>query len=645
MYPTPQPSSSLRRGESGVALIAALIILVLISAMLIGFMAMINSDTRAMMQNRDQTTAYAAAHGGLEQLTASLGQLFATNYRPTNAQVNALVATAPTFPASLGISFVSPGGGSGYTINFQDTTPADGFPDTEPNPRHITEGPYQGLQGVATPFTIEVTARTTNGGEARMRREMFTMLIPAFQFGVFSDNDLSFFAGPTFDFGGAVHTNRNLFLAEGNGNTLWLRDRVTAVGEVVRLNLSNGWLTSHQLHRHVNIARYSGDTTGDTLLTTEGSWAASTPQLPPLPVPGVTPAPGENSSPAWTTTSVTKFRGNLKNARTGARPLVLPLVQMGAQPIDLVRRPLVNSNEDIAQPTIFGQRYFARASLRILLSDNAADLANLPGVTATAPVDLSTLLGAAGGGAAWYANAANRAGRGCACPANRLVEPGERPIRIKFPGWWRQRRPVLSWHRRAMPTARHKVAAPATTTRASAAGMRPAPVSSPVSSRSSCSAPTGPGSTSRRRSWAWASPAAGSRVAIRATRVNGFVMNNTTYYLNDYVWGSAPDNGVAKAAQSCPNDISPNAVIRIQRVRDDHNPMRPCGFAAAGHREPEPEPVRLHPERDVRSARGQPARHQRDDTGDDVSRRRGALHRARHAERRAVVRRADRRQR
>jgi len=111
MYLTPQRSSSSRRGESGVALIAALIIMVLISAMLIGFMAVVNSDTRAMVQNRDQTTAYAAAHGGLEQLTASLGQLFATNYRPTNAQVNALVATPPTFPASLGISFVAPGGG------------------------------------------------------------------------------------------------------------------------------------------------------------------------------------------------------------------------------------------------------------------------------------------------------------------------------------------------------------------------------------------------------------------------------------------------------------------------------------------------------------------------------------------------------
>jgi len=127
MYPTQQPSSSVRRGESGVALIAALIILVLISAMLIGFMAMVNSDTRAMVQNRDQTTAYAAAHGGLEQLTANLGQLFATNYRPTNAQVNALVATQPTFPASLGISFVSPGGGSGYTINYADTARASRY--------------------------------------------------------------------------------------------------------------------------------------------------------------------------------------------------------------------------------------------------------------------------------------------------------------------------------------------------------------------------------------------------------------------------------------------------------------------------------------------------------------------------------------
>ena len=84
-----------RSGEAGVALLAALLVMLLMSAMLVGFTALIMSDQKAGFRNRDQTMAYAAAHGGLEQLTANLGQLFATNFRPTSAQVDALTATEP----------------------------------------------------------------------------------------------------------------------------------------------------------------------------------------------------------------------------------------------------------------------------------------------------------------------------------------------------------------------------------------------------------------------------------------------------------------------------------------------------------------------------------------------------------------------
>ena len=67
-----------------------------------------------------------------------------------------------------------------------------------------------------------------------MRRTLQTVAVPVFQFGMFSENDLSFLAGPNFNFGGRVHTNANLYLASGNGTTLTLADRVTAVGEVIR---------------------------------------------------------------------------------------------------------------------------------------------------------------------------------------------------------------------------------------------------------------------------------------------------------------------------------------------------------------------------------------------------------------------------
>ena len=62
----------------------------------------------------------------------------------------------------------------------------------------------------------------TTGAQAHITRDVEVAQIPVFQFGVFSDSDLSYFAGPDFDFGGRVHTNGDLYLAEGNGTTLYL---------------------------------------------------------------------------------------------------------------------------------------------------------------------------------------------------------------------------------------------------------------------------------------------------------------------------------------------------------------------------------------------------------------------------------------
>ena len=91
---------------------------------------------------------------------------------------------------------------------------------------------------------------------------------------------------------------------------------------------------------------------------------------------------------------------------TGAKRLDLPLVSQGAEPIDLLRRPALNSNENTANAPVFGQRYFAMASLRILLSDRASDITGLPTVTATAPVALDGTWNpgrkTAGGQIDWY---------------------------------------------------------------------------------------------------------------------------------------------------------------------------------------------------------------------------------------------------
>ena len=238
----------LARREEGVALLITLMVLMLVSALMVGFVAAIIADTRASGLDRDQTQAYAASHAGLEQITSDLATLFVTDFSPSTAQIAALRATPPVLP---GFTFIAPGGGagSGYWVQPRFTDPVTGNPRPEDlvNGSAITAGPYQGFRGIITPYDITVTARSTGaaGAEVRMRRTLQTVAIPVFQFGMFSETDLAFHAGAeAFQFGGRVHTNGNLFLAAANSGSLTITDRITAVKDVIRTHLPNGLLTT-----------------------------------------------------------------------------------------------------------------------------------------------------------------------------------------------------------------------------------------------------------------------------------------------------------------------------------------------------------------------------------------------------------------
>src|SRR5438445_8655206 len=106
-----------------------------------------------------------------------------------------------------------------------------GNPTTADLPLPIKWGPYEGLVALQTPYQLDVTAKTATGGEVHLSRTIEAVAIPVFQFGMFSDQDLSYFAREPFGFGGRIHTNSNLWLAEGTGNTLTLTGKITAVGQ------------------------------------------------------------------------------------------------------------------------------------------------------------------------------------------------------------------------------------------------------------------------------------------------------------------------------------------------------------------------------------------------------------------------------
>jgi hypothetical protein len=346
-----------KKNENGIALISVLLVLVLLGVLLTGFIISVNSDQGLIGSDREQTRAFYGTLAGLEQLTADLGTLFDTNYAPSAAQIQALVAKPPEVAS---VSFVSPDGSSGYTIAYQAAAT-----------RTVPSGPYEGLVGLITPYTMTATARTLFGAEVRMQRTLQTVAVPVFQFGIFSETDLSFFAGPNFDFGGRVHTNGNLFLAEGNGNTLTMRERVTAVGEVIRTQLSNGWNTSSNYTGTVKIVTTPG--AFRALASNEGSLVGTL---------------GSNANePTWTNLSTGNYHFNIRNGRTGAKQMVLPLVTMGATPIDLIRRP--PTTDVTEEQAITDQRFYSMASLRILISDRETDLTNLPGKASGAPVRLT----------------------------------------------------------------------------------------------------------------------------------------------------------------------------------------------------------------------------------------------------------------
>ncbi|MCC7126602.1 MAG: hypothetical protein IT178_17260 [Acidobacteria bacterium] len=378
--------------ERGVALIASLLVMAMMSAMLAGLMVMVNADQMAGGIERDQTQAYAAAHAGVEKLTADLGQLFATNFNPTGAQLGVLAGDdrQPDIP---GVQYLRPDDTSGYRITFNDTNPADGNPDVaDPGGTPIGAGPFQGLVGLITPYTVEVTARTAGDAEVRMRRTMQTVAIPVFQFGIFSESNLSFHAGDNFSFGGRVHSNNSVYLAAASGATVTLADRVTAVQEIVRQYFTNG--------RGTNAAGYTG--------TVRMAKAPGCPSAPTaangscrnlaMNEGSVTGDVGSAKTAGWASISVGAYNSYLRNGDTGARRLDLPLVSDGAEPIDIIRRPPTVRVGGVLQqvvesPQLSSQRFYNLASLRILLSDTEEELlVRCTGVTAPCqPVSLEQL--------------------------------------------------------------------------------------------------------------------------------------------------------------------------------------------------------------------------------------------------------------
>jgi PilX N-terminal len=350
------------RNESGVVLITVLLIMLVLTVMMLGFYFMTTGEQKLAASDRNNTVAYYGAMGGLEKMSSDLASLFVETASPTPAQITNLT-TASYQPSIPNITFPS----GGYTITY--TTNAQGQL-TSAVGTIGGNGPLAGLTGILTPLTLTVIADGPYNTEVKITRVVQEVAVPIWQFGIFSNGDLSFFASPNFGFGGRTHTNGNLFLAQGAGNILTLNDKVTAFQNIIVTQLSNGQPVANN------------GSTGTIDVTTGAAGGCPTPTCQALTEGSVVGGPGSAAEPDWQTVSITNFAGNIRSGTTGAQQLNLALAFAGAAPIAMAQRPpLPPAPADNA--TLARERFFNLASVRILLSDTQADITGLPGIDTT----------------------------------------------------------------------------------------------------------------------------------------------------------------------------------------------------------------------------------------------------------------------
>lgn len=371
-----------KRSSSGFTLIAALLLLVLLSGIAIGVMFLVNNEGHMSGNEQENNLAYYGAQSGIEKLTADLSSLYQTSMSPSNIQIQNLTSQ---YPDSTMVG----------AMNYQELITYDLGTDVNGKPisrvSTISSGSNQGLYAQIIPMTLTVNATRPSTASVNITRKVEVALIPVFQFGVFCGYDCSYYPGPDFSFGGRVHTNGNLYLA--GGSRLVFNDKIAAFGQIVTDRLENNHLTSAGYTGTVYVSTASGGCALNSFPPPTGGTTNCT----TIPAPPTTPGdaswyggiPGVSgqANGSFQTISGGTLKGYFVNALTGATNMQLPFVQNSCtsnpppctDPIQIIRKPLAGENTATA---LAQSRLYYKAQIRVLLADTVADLHPERGLTA-----------------------------------------------------------------------------------------------------------------------------------------------------------------------------------------------------------------------------------------------------------------------
>jgi hypothetical protein len=380
-----------KKDESGAALAIAIIVVAILSVIALTALAFSSSEARIAGSDLQRTQTFYATAASIEKLSNNFSDLFRTKMRPAAADLTSLAAVQPPELVAEGFTFQQ-------TLT-EDTAKLSEMQNTQGlssnvYPRvNIPEGPYAGLYATIVPYKISSIGTYKTGTQVKLERDFNNYLVPLFQFGIFSNEDIEIAPGVQMNFNGRVHSNQNIFAL---ANIKFL-SRVTMAGELVRdastsgaANTLGGKPNVYIQVNGINVPIDKGSVEANGTTVGGPNFTSATPgnrgYFPGRPN-GVANSNWETNSLLAANGATGRFGGRILTGSTGATQLKMPLQLGGNSPAELIKRSLPSDDEILSS-----SRYHTKAQIRILIDDESAGTgaANQAGIPAGKGVLLSS---------------------------------------------------------------------------------------------------------------------------------------------------------------------------------------------------------------------------------------------------------------
>lgn len=363
-----------RWNERGAALATSLLIMSALAAVSMTVLAVVTHEARISGSDLKRTQTYYATAAGIEKMTNDFSDLFTKTTNPSTTEINNVAAAYPTELVSDGFTFAKADGSPNQSIVLDPSGTSQNV--------GIQSGPFSGLNATVTPYILTSTAtHIATGTQVTLRRTLNNFLIPIFQFGMFSNEDIEVHPGPPFAFNGRVHANGNLYIS----GTMTFSSKVSTANELITDVLRNG--NTHDKAMNVKVGAITvpltmGSMTNGPNITGAGVGARG--YWPGSPNGTVNSTWNSKSVAAAQTGVANQFGGQVLTGTTGGAPLLLPMQLEGNMTREIIKRVLPSDTQILKN-----SRYQSKSQIRILIDDEGNSASDAAGIPSGQGVNLS----------------------------------------------------------------------------------------------------------------------------------------------------------------------------------------------------------------------------------------------------------------